>query len=1694
MKIFYTTLGLCLAAFFGLHAQINDGGTLPLSWENPAFATTLQNVSLPALDMNEVEREDAASEARGEFYHTGRILPVQINPKTQGKWQTLPNGDRIWKIQITAQTAKAMNLYFSKFNLPKGARMHVYSPDYKQVIGGFGYHNNIASGEFATELLKTNSLIVEYYEPAHVAGQGRFIIEEVGHHYKDAADFGDSGSCNVNVNCSEGSGKTQQRDAVTRIMVRVGALQGWCTGTMINNTSQNCTPYLLTAMHCSLNGSNNASAADVNQWIFYFNFQSANCPNPSTSPTSNTTTGAVRKAYANDGGGTTGSDFYLLQLNSNPLAAWNVFYAGWDRNNTATTGGYGIHHPAGDIKKISIFTSTTPSTSWGGTVLNTHWGTTWVATANGNGITEGGSSGSALFNSAGRIIGSLTGGGSGCSSLASPDSYGKFSYHWSSNGANSTLRLSDWLDPTNTGALTLNGVYFPCSPALDAGISAISNPINGQLICANPFAPAVVIRNFGSSTLTSATINYRVDAGSISTTTWSGSLASNATATITLPNVLVSNNTNFIFRAWTSNPNGTADANIINDTSAATSRYNLSINTPYAEAFNVGTMPTNLTFSNPDLDTFVWEYISGISAFGTGTGSLMFDNFNGTGTSNPQNKLDWTFLPTFNFTGLSNPQIRFDLAYQFYNATFSDTLIVAVATNCGINYTSVFYQGGTQISTAGTGTTQFTPTAAQWATRTVDLSAYANQNNISIAIINYSGYGNRIFLDNINVGTSCSLTPTIASATNINCFGASTGAATASASGGVSPYTFSWSNGRNTAANTGLIAGVYTVTITDATGSCSGTSSVTITQPASALSLATTSNTAISCFGGNTGSFIITASGGTTPYLFNRGTGNQSTGTFSTLTAANYNVTVTDGNSCTATRTVSITQPAAALNSSIGSQTNLGCFGGNTGSFTINATGGTSPYVFNRGTGNQSTGTFSALTAGTYNVTITDANGCTTTRTVTLTQPASGIVPSVGSLINPTCNGSANGSFIISATGGTSPYVFNRGTGNQSTGTFSALTAGTYNVTITDASGCITVQTASLTQPAAANSSISSQSNVSCFGGNNGSLTVSASGASPFLFNIGSGNQSNGAFNNLTAGVYTITITDANGCTTTRIGTITQPAAGVSSSITTQTNVSCFGGNTGAFTIAVTGGVSPYLFNRGLGNQTNGNFTALAAGTYNVTIADANNCSTVQSVTLNQPTSAPTLSISNQNNVSCFGGTNGSITINANGGTAPYQYNRGTGSQFSNLFSNLNVGNYNFTVTDANGCATSINTTISQPNSALSLNTTTTAQTCAGADGTATATAIGGTVNYNYVWSNGMNGASLNSLNAGLLNVTVTDANGCTATNNAIVSNNCTPCSVTFSSTTNNATCAAACNGSATLTGANGATPYSFIWQDNSNATTRNGLCAGGYNVTVVDAQGCTATNNVSVNASAGITASTSSTGVNCFGQATGSAAVLQSNGATPLTYAWSNGINNSTINNAIAGNYSVTITDANGCTVSSTAQISQPTSALTATTNSVSPTNSQGNNGSITVTANGGTSPYSYNWAGIGTNLGDSQTGLSAGTYVVTVVDANGCQTTTIASLVFTGLENNRTFANSFLVMPNPSNGIFTIQIELNQAQETNLQITNVLGQVLRTYQFNTQNITLPVDISEQAAGVYFITLQNGSQIQTMKISSFQK
>jgi hypothetical protein len=461
------------------------------------------------------------------------------------------------------------------------------------------------------------------------------------------------------------------------------------------------------------------------------------------------------------------------------------------------------------------------------------------------------------------------------------------------------------------------------------------------------------------------------------------------------------------------------------------------------------------------------------------------------------------------------------------------------------------------------------------------------------------------------------------------------------------------------------------------------------------VSASISSQTNVSCNGGTDGSATVTATGGTSPYTY-AWSNATTTANVTNLAAGTYTVTVSDANNCTATSSLSITEPTTLL-SSVAIDSNVSCNGLSNGGLTASANGGTSPYTF-AWSNSATTASITGLTAGTYSVTVSDANGCTSTANGTITEPTALAVASATNT-NVTCNGGADGSATVTATGGTSPYTYawsNTGT----TASITGLTAGTYTATVTDANGCTTTTTATVTEPTALTAT-SSNTNVSCNGGADGSATVSATGGtSPYTY-AWSNAGTTASITGLTAGTYTATVTDANGCTTTTTATVTEPIA--LSATASNTNVSCNGGADGSATVTATGGTSPYTYawsNAG----TTASITGLTAGTYTATVTDANGCTTTTTATVTEPTASS--ATSSNTNVSCNGGADGSATVTATGGTSPFTYAWSNSATTASI-TGLTAGTYTATVTDANGCTITATATVTEPTVPTSSSTVT---------------------------------------------------------------------------------------------------------------------------------------------------------------------------------------------------------------------------------------------------------------------------------------------------------------------------------------------------------------------------------------------------
>lgn len=441
-----------------LIAQITHGGTpyaLNKKLNQPQMAT-IDNSELFFIDSSYTKECSAMEFARFLEFET------KLGDKN---WSVneLENGDKLYRLGIYSPGALSIALYLKEVYIPKGAELFVYNPGIEEYFGSYTFENNTDEGFFNTEMISGDEIVIEYFEPKSVSGQGQMELYEVMHAYKapfviSEKDFGDSGDCEVNVKCPEAWGKSHQRDAVIRLLIKSGNSGTWCTGTLVNNTRQDKTPYVLTADHCG----KKSSTEDMLQWRFYFNYQSTTCENPENEPQHKTMIGCELISASNNTGDL-GSDFFLIKLKNDIPEDYNPYFIGWSREGSVSNNGYTIHHPQGDIKKISIYKTPIQSSNYDqgeNPYPNGFWKVVWAETQSGHGVTEPGSSGSPLFDSNGYLIGTLTGGKASCSALDAPDYYGKFSIHWQDNGAEEDEQLAPWLDPDNTNQLKLGGVYL----------------------------------------------------------------------------------------------------------------------------------------------------------------------------------------------------------------------------------------------------------------------------------------------------------------------------------------------------------------------------------------------------------------------------------------------------------------------------------------------------------------------------------------------------------------------------------------------------------------------------------------------------------------------------------------------------------------------------------------------------------------------------------------------------------------------------------------------------------------------------------------------------------------------------------------------------------------------------------------------------------------------------------------------------------------------------------------------------------------------------------------------------------------------------------------------------------------------------------------------------------------------------------
>ncbi len=808
-------------------------------------------------------------------------------------------------------------------------------------------------------------------------------------------------------------------------------------------------------------------------------------------------------------------------------------------------------------------------------------------------------------------------------------------------------------------------------------------------------------------------------------------------------------------------------------------------------------------------------------------------------------------------------------------------------------------------------------------------------------------------------------------ATELLCPGATDGEATANVMGGTAPFSYAWSNGGNTATISGLGAGEYTVTVTDANG-CEASATATIMEaPEIVLNI---NADEIVCGENSSTNATANVMGGVPPYsfLWNSGVMTQ---TIIGLMPGNYSVTVTDANGCTATEDLTVT--AIVLEATIAAQDVL-CFDESTGSATVTVTGGTEPYVYNWSNG-ASTQTIDNLSAGTYTVTATDANNCEIVETIEISEPDEiSITFDASSLV---CVGENDGSITANVTGGTEPYTYAWSNG-ETTPTITDLEAGTYTLTVTDANDCEAVASVTIEEAQGPALEIESTSIV-CGPENTGNATVNITGGLPPYTIVWSTGAADETIEDLTSGTYSVTVTDANGCTATAETTI-NVISDFSISVVPR-NVLCNGDNSGSILINAQGGTAPYTYAWSNG-ASEAEIVNLIAGTYTVTVTDANGCSLTESITITEPESL--LATASGLNITCADANDGTATVEVTGGTEPYTYAWSNGETTVEI-TGLVPDTYTVTVTDANFCETTASIDISQPGSLLATIDATNVDCFGNSTGSATANVSGGTAPFSYVWSNGENTPTIDNLPAGTYSVTITDVNECSATASIDISE---PDELLVNLTVNNIVCTSEQIGAITAVVTGGTEPYAYAWSNSATTATISNLPGGSYTVTVTDANNCTITATAGVVEIPNLELEITKTDVNCFGADDGTARVVPSGDTPPYTYAWSNGADTDLITGLAPGTYTVTVTGTAGCVGEISITIEEPTE-LTAETAKVDVSCNDGSDGQCTITPSGGTEPYSYTWSNGAST--PTITGLSAGTYTVTITDANECSIT---------------------------------------------------------------------------------------------------
>jgi lysyl endopeptidase len=685
MKKILLCLGLALNT---LHLNAQFTSLVPLKGTPNVKVFVSKNV--PTLIVNspsreQLDQEDQLRDNQGKLYRVGVAQFSNATLINSGLWTNLGNGMKVWQLKVNSKDAEAMTFTFKHFNLSTGAQFWIENKTIGYSTKMYDKSCMLDDGQFVTDFVWGEDLVLNLLQPENEI-QSEIEISRIFHNYRSTGtpyvtkfhNFGASAACEVNANCPAGSAWTNQNRGVAMINVIEGANQGFCSGSLINNLANDCKPYFLTANHCGIS----SSTADFALWKFHFRFEATACTNPASvgSLATHFVTGCLKIASTVDGGDTS-SDFLFLKLGTATneaavittlkSASFGAYWNGWEAAATVSAGGFGFHHPAGDIKKLSTFTATPVAGGFNNATYTSHWRFSWAANASGYGVTEGGSSGSPLFNNAGKIIGTLTGGGSFCNNQTAQDLYGKFAWHWTNaqNGSTNSSKLKPWLDPNNTGLTTQAGSLDPCT------VTA-------------PLAPVAQFVGVPTTVTTGGTVAF-TDQSTNAPTSWSWVItpstgwayAAGSTATSQNPSVVFNTAGTYTVQLTSTNAIGSDPENkvgyiIVNDPVAATCI------TPTVGGWSMGFEATDdqtgLSTLNVNADTSIWGVYSSSPIFASHSGA----NYAGYQYTTAMAANDFLTMPCFSFNTGTTYKVSYWYKAQLNNPVFPETMTVKLgATN-----------------------------------------------------------------------------------------------------------------------------------------------------------------------------------------------------------------------------------------------------------------------------------------------------------------------------------------------------------------------------------------------------------------------------------------------------------------------------------------------------------------------------------------------------------------------------------------------------------------------------------------------------------------------------------------------------------------------------------------------------------------------------------------------------------------------------------------------------------------------------------------------------------------------------------------------------------------------------------------------------------------------------------------------------